>query len=189
MRSAACLSNMKLHTTRQPHANGINIAKEISQPCCTFYNLLCSSPINSYIDFAIKHKLHSYHSLRKKHIDCIGTRYVVKMKCLKHLNVVSSAKVHKSHCLMLWMSGAALNKGKIWHHKPILTQNNSLCFSAPATLEMLSIMVMVVCRCGGENILNIPFRKFLQSHFVKLTTAVFYLAINKAWLLPCPVYF
>lgn len=150
MRSAACLSNMKLCTTGQPHANGINTAKEISQPHCTFYNLLCSSPINSYIDFAIKHKLHSYHSPRKKHIDYIGTRYVVKMKCLKHLNVVSSAKVHKSHCLMLWMSGAALNKGKIWHHKPILTQNNSLCFSVPAILEKLSIMVMVVCRCGGE---------------------------------------
>lgn len=90
---------------------------------------------------------------------------------------------------MLWMSGAALNKGKIWHHKPILTRNNSLCFSVPAILEMLSIMIMVVCRCGGGNILNIPFRKFLQSHFVKSTAAVFYLAINKVWLLPCPVYF
>lgn len=66
MKSAACLSNMKLCTTGQPNANGIDIAKEIAQPLCTFYNLLCSSPINSFIDFAIKHKLYSYHSPRKK---------------------------------------------------------------------------------------------------------------------------
>lgn len=101
MKSAACLSNMKPCTTGQPDANGIDAAKEISQPLCTFYNLLCSSPINSRIDFPIKHKLHSYCSPRKKPIDYIGTRYLVKTKCLKHLNVVSSVKVHKSRCLML----------------------------------------------------------------------------------------
>lgn len=101
MKSAARSSNTEPCTTGQPNANGIDAAKEISQPLCAFYNLLCSSPINSYIDFAIKHKLHSYHRPRKKHIDYIGTRYVVKMKCPKHLNVVSSAKVHKSRCLML----------------------------------------------------------------------------------------
>lgn len=78
------------------------------------------------------------------------------------------------------MSGAALNKGKIWRHKTILTQNNSLCFFVPAILEMLSITVTVVCRWEGGNVLSIPFKKFLQSHFVKLTTVVFYLAINKA---------
>lgn len=78
------------------------------------------------------------------------------------------------------MSGAALNKGKIWLHKTILTQNNSLCFSVPAILQMLSIMVMVVCKWEGGNVLNIPFKKLLQSHFVKLTTVVFCLAINKA---------
>lgn len=55
MKSAACLSNMNLCTTGQHNANGIDTAKKISQPLCTFYNLLCSSPINSYIDFAIKY--------------------------------------------------------------------------------------------------------------------------------------
>lgn len=77
------------------------------------------------------------------------------------------------------MSGAGLNKGKIWCHKAILTQNNSLCFSVPVILEMLSRMVTVVCKWEGGNVLSIPFKKFLQSHFVKLTTVVLYLAINK----------
>lgn len=40
-------------------------------------------------------------------------------------------------------------------------------------------MVRVVCRWGRGSVLNIPFRKFLQSHFPKLTTAVFHLAVNK----------
>lgn len=78
------------------------------------------------------------------------------------------------------MSGAALNKEKIWHHKAILTQNNGLCFSVPAILETLSITVTVVCELEGGNVLNIPFKKFLQSHFVKRTPMAFHLAINKA---------
>lgn len=86
------------------------------------------------------------------------------------------------------MSGAALNKGKIWCHKPILTRKNSLWFSVPAILEMLSIMVTVVCKREGRNVRGVPFTKFLQSHFAQLTPAVVYPAINKAWLLLCPVY-
>lgn len=77
------------------------------------------------------------------------------------------------------MSGAALNKEKIWCHKPVLTQQNSLCFSVPAVPEMLSIMVTVVCKREGGNVLSIPFKKFLQSHFAELTPLVVYLAINK----------
>lgn len=78
------------------------------------------------------------------------------------------------------MSGAALNKEKIRRHKAILTQNNRLCFSVPAILETLSITVTVVCEWEGGNVLNIPFKKFLQSHFVEWTPVVFHPAINKA---------
>lgn len=153
------------------------MVKESLRPFSVSYSLLSLTSINSYIDFAIKSKLHSYCSLslrKRNHIDYIGAKYIVKMNCLKHLNVVSFCKIHKSHWLMLQMSSALLNIRNRWHHKTNLAWNHRPCFCVPAILKALSIMVMVVV--SKKKVFSISsFKKFLQSHFVNMTTLVFYL--------------